>query len=95
MSLDRTDVEKIAHLARLNIAEQDIQEYAENLSNILDLVDQMQAVDTQDITPMAHPMDAIQRLRLDEVTEGNQRDQLQTVAPAVEAGLFQVPKVIE
>ncbi|RTE65906.1 Asp-tRNA(Asn)/Glu-tRNA(Gln) amidotransferase subunit GatC [Amphritea opalescens] len=95
MSLDRTDVEKIAHLARLNIAEQDIQEYAENLSNILDLVDQMQAVDTQDITPMAHPMDAIQRLRLDEVTEGNQRDHLQTVAPAVEAGLFQVPKVIE
>ncbi|MBU2966137.1 Asp-tRNA(Asn)/Glu-tRNA(Gln) amidotransferase subunit GatC [Amphritea sp. 2_MG-2023] len=95
MSLDRTDVEKIAHLARLNIAEQDIQEYAENLSNILDLVDQMQAVDTQDITPMAHPMDAIQRLRLDEVTEGNQRDLLQTVAPAVEAGLFQVPKVIE
>ncbi|MBR9866262.1 Asp-tRNA(Asn)/Glu-tRNA(Gln) amidotransferase subunit GatC [uncultured Amphritea sp.] len=95
MSLDRTDVEKIAHLARLNIAEQDIQEYAENLSNILKLVDQMQAVDTHDIAPMAHPMDAIQRLRVDEVTEGNQRDHLQTVAPAVEAGLFQVPKVIE
>ncbi|UTW03840.1 Asp-tRNA(Asn)/Glu-tRNA(Gln) amidotransferase subunit GatC [Amphritea atlantica] len=95
MSLDRTDVEKIAHLARLNIAGQDIQEYAENLSNILDLVDQMQAVDTHDIAPMAHPMDAIQRLRIDEVTEGNQRDHLQTVAPAVEAGLFQVPKVIE
>ena len=95
MSLDRTDVEKIAHLARLNIAGQDIQEYAENLSNILDLVDQMQAVDTHDIAPMAHPMDAIQRLRIDEVTEGNQRDHLQTVAPAVDAGLFQVPKVIE
>ncbi|WP_290702573.1 Asp-tRNA(Asn)/Glu-tRNA(Gln) amidotransferase subunit GatC [Amphritea sp.] len=95
MSLDRTDVEKIAHLARLDIAEQDIQEYAENLTDILDLVDQMQAVDTTDIKPMAHPMDAIQRLRIDEVTEGNQRDQLQTVAPAVEAGLFQVPKVIE
>lgn len=95
MSLDHTDVEKIAHLARLNIAEQDIQEYADNLSNILDLVDQMQAIDTRDITPMAHPMDAIQRLRLDEVTEGDQRDRLQTVAPAVEAGLFQVPKVIE
>jgi aspartyl-tRNA(Asn)/glutamyl-tRNA(Gln) amidotransferase subunit C len=95
MSLDRTDVEKIAHLARLDIAEQDIQEYAENLTDILDLVDQMQAIDTTDIKPMAHPMDAIQRLRTDEVTEGNQRDQLQTVAPAVEAGLFQVPKVIE
>jgi len=95
MSLDRSDVEKIAHLARLNIAEQDIQEYAENLTDILDLVDQMQAIDTTDIKPMAHPMDAIQRLRSDAVTEGNQRDYLQTVAPAVEAGLFQVPKVIE
>ncbi len=95
MSLDRSDVEKIAHLARLNIAEQDIQEYAENLTDILDLVDQMQAIDTTDIKPMAHPMDAIQRLRSDAVTEGNQRDHLQTVAPAVEAGLFQVPKVIE
>ncbi|WP_299200422.1 Asp-tRNA(Asn)/Glu-tRNA(Gln) amidotransferase subunit GatC [uncultured Amphritea sp.] len=95
MSLDRTDVEKIAHLARLNIAEQDIQEYTENLSDILNLVDQMQAINTDDVIPMAHPMDAIQRLRIDEVTEGNQRDLLQTVAPAVEAGLFQVPKVIE
>ncbi len=95
MALDRSDVEKIAHLARLQIADQDVQEYAENLTSILDLVDQMQAVDTFDVTPMAHPLDAVQRLRLDEVTEGNQRDHLQTVAPAVEAGLFQVPKVIE
>lgn len=95
MALDRSDVEKIAHLARLQIAEQDAQEYAENLSSILDLVDQMQAVDTTDVAPMAHPLDAVQRLRIDEVTEDNQRDHLQTVAPAVEAGLFQVPKVIE
>ncbi|MEH6576352.1 MAG: Asp-tRNA(Asn)/Glu-tRNA(Gln) amidotransferase subunit GatC [Amphritea sp.] len=95
MALDRSDVEKIAHLARLQIAEQDIPEYTENLSSILELVDQMQAVDTAEITPMAHPLDAVQRLRTDAVTEGNQRDHLQTVAPAVEAGLFQVPKVIE
>ncbi len=95
MALDRSDVEKIAHLARLQIAEQDIPEYTKNLSSILELVDQMQAVDTADIAPMAHPLDAVQRLRRDEVTEGNQRDHLQTVAPAVEAGLFQVPKVIE
>ncbi|GGK80872.1 Asp-tRNA(Asn)/Glu-tRNA(Gln) amidotransferase subunit GatC [Amphritea balenae] len=95
MALDRSDVEKIAHLARLQIAEQDVQEYAENLTSILDLVDQMQAVDTSAVAPMAHPLDAVQRLRIDEVTEGNQRDNLQTVAPAVEAGLFQVPKVIE
>ena len=95
MALDRSDVEKIAHLARLQIAEQDIPQYTENLSSILELVNQMQAVDTAEITPMAHPFDAVQRLRSDAVTEGNQRDHLQTVAPAVEAGLFQVPKVIE
>lgn len=95
MSLDRTDVDKIAHLARLQIEEQDNPEYAQNLSNILDLVDQMQAVDTSNVSPMAHPLDAVQRLRSDSVTEENQRENLQSVAPAVENGLFLVPKVIE
>ncbi|MCP4597261.1 Asp-tRNA(Asn)/Glu-tRNA(Gln) amidotransferase subunit GatC [Neptuniibacter sp.] len=95
MSLDRSDVDKIAHLARLQIEEQDTPEYAQNLTNILDLVDQMQAVDTTDVSPMAHPLDAVQRLRSDDVTEDNNREQLQSVAPAVENGLFLVPKVIE
>ena len=95
MSLDRSDVEKIAHLARLEIDEADIPEYTQNLSNILDLVNQMQAVDTASVEPMAHPTDAVQRLRIDEVTENNQRDNLQSVSPAVDQGLFQVPKVIE
>ena len=95
MSLDRTDVDKIAHLARLQIEEQDAPEYAQNLSNILDLVDQMQAIDTTNVLPMAHPIDAVQRLRSDLVTEENQRELLQSVAPAVENGLFLVPKVIE
>ncbi|MBY4676746.1 Asp-tRNA(Asn)/Glu-tRNA(Gln) amidotransferase subunit GatC [Marinobacterium arenosum] len=95
MALDRSDVEKIAHLARLQIDEQDIPEYTQNLSNILDLVDQMQAVDTRDIEPMANALDAVQRLRKDEVSEPNRREALQAVAPAVENGLFQVPKVIE
>lgn len=95
MSLDRSDVDKIAHLARLQIEEQDAPEYAQNLSNILELVDQMQAIDTTDVAPMAHPLDAVQRLRSDNVTEENQREQLQSVAPAVENGLFLVPKVIE
>ncbi|MGH1431231.1 MAG: Asp-tRNA(Asn)/Glu-tRNA(Gln) amidotransferase subunit GatC [Neptuniibacter sp.] len=95
MSLDRSDVDKIAHLARLQIEEQDAPEYAQNLTNILDLVDQMQAVDTSDVSPMAHPLDAVQRLRSDVVTEENQREQLQAVAPEVEEGLFLVPKVIE
>ncbi|QEQ97468.1 Asp-tRNA(Asn)/Glu-tRNA(Gln) amidotransferase subunit GatC [Neptunomonas concharum] len=95
MALDRTDVEKIAHLARLQIDDNDVPEYARNLSNILDLVDQMQSVDTDGVTPLAHPLDAVQRLRADQVSEQNQREQLQAVSPAVENGLFLVPKVIE
>lgn len=95
MSLDSTDVQKIAHLARLQINDADIPEYARNLTNILDLVDQMQAVDTANVEPLDNPLDAVQRLRADAVTETDQRDRLQTVAPAVEIGLFQVPRVIE
>lgn len=95
MSLERADVEKIAHLARLAIREEDIPEYVSNLSNILDLVEQMNAVDTADVGPMAHPMDAVQRLREDVVTETDQRELFQTIAPQVEAGLYLVPKVIE
>ncbi|MBT3146933.1 Asp-tRNA(Asn)/Glu-tRNA(Gln) amidotransferase subunit GatC [Neptunomonas phycophila] len=95
MALDKSDVEKIAHLARVNINEADIPEYAQNLTNILDLVDQMQSINTVDIEPLNHPLDAIQRLRADEITETNQRDHLQSVAPSVEKGLFLVPKVIE
>lgn len=95
MSLDRADVIRIAHLARLAIAEDNIPLYAENLSNILKLVAQMNAVDADGVTPMAHPLDASQRLRADEVTEINQRERFQAIAPQVEAGLYLVPKVIE
>ena len=95
MSLERDDVEKIAHLARLGIAEQDILEYARNLSNILDLVAQMDSVDTDNVEPMAHPMEMVQRLREDTVTETDQRDHFQQVAPQTENGLYLVPKVIE
>ena len=95
MSLDKTQVEKIAHLARLQIDPADIPAYATNLSNILDLVEQMDAVDTEGVDPMAHPTDAVQRLREDVVTENDQRDQFQVIAPQVENGLYLVPKVIE
>jgi len=95
MSLQKDDVEKIAHLARLSLNEADIPAYADNLTNILNLVDQMNAVDTTDISPMAHPFNESQRLREDEVTETNQREQLQQNSPATEKGLFLVPKVIE
>jgi len=95
MSLDKNDVEKIAHLARLQIDEKDVENYATNLSNILDLVEQMASVNTDDVVPMAHPTDAVQRLRDDEVTESNQREHFQSVAPEVTDGLYLVPKVIE
>ena len=95
MTLDRSDVVRIAHLARLAISEADIPLYADNLSNILKLVEQMNAVDTAGVTPMAHPLKASQRLRPDEVTESNQRERFQAIAPQVEAGLYLVPKVIE
>ena len=95
MSLEPADVEKIAHLARLAIEADDIPAYARDLSRILELVEQMNAVDTGNVAPMAHPLDATQRLRPDKVTESDQREHFQAQAPAVEAGLYLVPKVIE
>ena len=95
MSLERSDVEKIAHLARLEIADSDVPEYARNLSNILDLVAQMDSADTDAVVPMAHPLEMAQRLRDDMVTENNQRDHFQQIAPQTEDGLYLVPKVIE
>lgn len=95
MSLERSDVEKIAHLARLGVAEEDIPEYARNLSNILGLVAEMNKVNTDHVEPMAHPLDMAQRLRDDVVTETDQRDHFQQIAPQTENGLYLVPKVIE
>ena len=94
MSLEKSDVEKIAHLARLAIDEKDVPEYTRNLTNILDLVEQMSSVNTDDVAPMAHPLDATQRLRTDEVTESNQREHFQEIAPNVEDGLYLVPKAV-
>ena len=95
MSLDKEQVRKIAHLARLKIDEADIDNYASNLSSILHLVEQMSQVNTEGVTPMAHPFDAVQRLREDVVTETNQREAFQAVAPKVEDGVYLVPRVIE
>lgn len=95
MALKPSEVEKIAHLARLAIDEADVPEYARNLSDILAFVEQLEAVDAQGVVPMAHPLEATQRLRPDAVTEKDQRDHFQANAPAVDAGLFLVPKVIE
>ncbi len=95
MALERTEVEKIAHLARLGLNEAEIPQTTATLNNILGLIDAMQAVDTSGIEPLAHPLEATQRLRADVVTELNQRDAYQAIAPAVENGLYLVPKVIE
>lgn len=95
MSLKRSDVERVAHLARLEVAESDIADYARNLSNILGLMGQLEAVDTHSVKPMAHPLDAVQRLRADVVTETDQREQFQAIAPKVAEGLYLVPKVLE
>jgi aspartyl-tRNA(Asn)/glutamyl-tRNA(Gln) amidotransferase subunit C len=95
MSLDRSDVEKIAHLARLAISDDEKDHYAADLSNILSLAEQMNAVDTQGVTPMAHPLNMVQRLRSDEPKETNQRELFQQLAPATEDGLYLVPRVVE
>src|SRR5579863_4863333 len=95
MSLTVGDVIKIAHLARLNMSEQDVALYLPQLSNILSLVEQMNQADTGRIEPLANPLDLSQRMRADVVTEMNQRDAFQAIAPQVEAGLYLVPKVID
>jgi aspartyl-tRNA(Asn)/glutamyl-tRNA(Gln) amidotransferase subunit C len=95
MAISPQDINKIARLSRLQVNESDIPALTERLGNILNMVDRMQSIDTTGVEPMGHPRDETQRLRADTVTETNQREQLQTVAPAVENGLFLVPKVIE
>ena len=95
MEIEPEDVGYIAHLARLQIDEQDVPAYARNLSEILELLKAMNAVDTTGVEPMAHPLDVAQPLRADEVTETDHREAFQRGAPAVADGLYLVPRVIE
>ncbi len=95
MPLGPDEVDKIAHLARLQIDESQVDHYAGSLSDILALVDQMNDIDTSGVEPMAHPQHATQRLREDVVTESDRRDDFQRHAPAVENGLYLVPRVVE
>lgn len=95
MSLSIDDVKKIAHLARLNMTENELASYATQLSKILDFVEQMNQADTSGIEPLAHSLDFTQRLRPDVITEKDQRDSFQKIAPKTEAGLYLVPVVIE
>lgn len=95
MSLDRSAVEKIAHLARIRLAEPERDAYVQDLNAILALVEQMNAVPTDGIEPMAHPLPMVQRLRPDQPSEANRREDFQRLAPATEAGLYLVPRVVE
>lgn len=93
--MDRSELEQLALLARLNVDDQLLDEVAGSVDDVLALVAKLQAVDTSDVEPMAHPQDGVQRLRPDQVTEENQREAFQAIAPMTEAGLYLVPKVIE
>jgi aspartyl-tRNA(Asn)/glutamyl-tRNA(Gln) amidotransferase subunit C len=95
MSLKQDEIIKISNLAKLNISDEQMGEYENRLTSILDLAEQMGSIDTTGVEPMSHPLHMIQRLREDVVTEGSQREHFQEHAPSVEKGLFVVPKVIE
>jgi aspartyl-tRNA(Asn)/glutamyl-tRNA(Gln) amidotransferase subunit C len=95
MSLSIDDVKRIAALARIAVSEAEAEQALAQLSGIFALIERMQAVDTSGIEPMSHAQDLILRLREDRVTEADQRELFQSLAPQVEAGLYLVPKVIE
>lgn len=95
MALTRKEVANIAHLARLQVGEDEIGRLVENLSGIIDFVNRLERADTDDVEPMAHPLNTSQPLRPDEVTESDQRDAYQANAQATEAGLYLVPRVLE
>jgi aspartyl-tRNA(Asn)/glutamyl-tRNA(Gln) amidotransferase subunit C len=95
MSIEQNEIEKIAELARIRISGEQLGQVTQRITEILDMVDQLQAADTSNVEPMANPLDATQCLRPDEVTEANHREAFQAIAPAVENGLYLVPKVID
>ena len=95
MAIEQDEIQKIAELARIRIADDQIGPLTARIGEILGMVDQLQSVDTSTVEPLANPLDATQRLRADVVTESDRRDEFQAIAPAVENGLYLVPKVID
>jgi len=93
--LSLEQIHRIAHLARLELAESEVAAMQQQLNDILAMVDEMSAVDTTGVAPMSHPQEVMQRARDDRVTESDQRELFQSIAPAVEDGLYLVPRVIE
>lgn len=95
MAIQRADIEKLSDLARIDLTEDTVAATMDGINRVLGLIDQLRAADTQGVAPLAHPLDATQRLREDRVSETVDREALLAIAPAVEAGLYLVPKVIE
>ena len=95
MSLTSDDVKRVAKLARLGLTEAETTETLTQLNSILGLVDQMQQIDTNGVAPLAHPLELMQTLRADAVTETDQREKFQAIAPQADAGLYLVPRVVE
>ncbi|HYW91719.1 MAG TPA: Asp-tRNA(Asn)/Glu-tRNA(Gln) amidotransferase subunit GatC [Gammaproteobacteria bacterium] len=95
MSFKADDVQAVAHLARLAIDDSRVPDYARDLSRILDLVEQMNQVDTEKVDPLAHPLEMAQRMRDDDPRESVDREAYQAVAPEVRDGLYIVPRVVE
>ena len=95
MSLTPDQLQRIALLARIDVSAEEAQSVTQRLNRVLGMIDQLQSVDTRGIEPMSHALDVVQRLRPDEVTESDRRGDYQKGAPAVEQGLYLVPKVIE
>ena len=95
MSLTLEQVRRVAQLARIDVSDAEAESTLGHLNGIFSLIEEMQAVDTQGVEPMAHAQDLAQRLREDRVTEENRREAFQAIAPETEAGLYLVPKVIE
>ena len=95
MAVNKEAVLTIATLAHLKIAIDQVDDQIDRMNRILDLVDEMQAVNTHEVRPLATPFDQVQRLRADEVTESNQREKLQSVAARTSDGLYLVPRFVE
>ena len=95
MSLTSDDVKRVAKLARLGLTDVETTETLAQLNSILELVDQMQQIDTDGVAPLAHPLELKQTLRADAVSETNQRDKFQAIAPQADAGVYLVPRVVE
>ena len=95
MPITEKEVREIAQLARISIADKDMSSYEDQLNKILAFVDEMKAIETEGIIPLAHPLEETQKLRNDKVSEKNLRESYQSVAPTTENGLYLVPQVIE